>query len=90
MICAQVASVECLNAHWFASLTEAKRIVETRREVVLAGLSERTHPTNGEISPESWYKKRVQSDKKLLTTRGLVTRLCTKAPDLAQTVPSEK
>jgi hypothetical protein len=61
---------ECLNAHWFTSLTEAQHIMRTgalnATRVRLTGLSGRGHPTN---SPMKSRLAAISLDYKQLKTR---------------------
>ncbi len=46
---------ECLDRHWFASLEEARQIIEARR---VDDSTERPHRTLGQQAPAAWIASR--------------------------------
>jgi len=51
---------ECLNAHWFLSLEDAKEKIETRREEYNTF---RPHSCLGDLIPEMFIGKQVKTAK---------------------------
>jgi putative transposase len=62
---------ECLNLHWFGSLTDAKRVIEQWRDDYNRV---RPHSSLANLTPEAWAEQHACSVAPLATPAGTAVR----------------